>query len=114
MAIGTFPAAFGPEQFPAGRRVWVVAAAAVGIQDSFPMPAVLHVLVALKADIRHLFREHSVELPGVRFVAVTAIVLSGLMPVFTAEERIVTFEAVKRPLGWVGVWVVAFIAVRFE
>lgn len=114
MAIGTFPAAFGPEQFPARRRVRVVAATAVGTQNRFPMPAALQVLVALEADSRDLILEHSVELPGVRFVAVTAIVLSGLMPVFAAEERIVTVEAEDRLFGRVGVWVVAFITVRFE
>ena len=31
MAIGTIPAAFVPEQFPAGRRVRVVAATAIGV-----------------------------------------------------------------------------------
>jgi hypothetical protein len=50
----------------------------------------------------------------VGFVAVTAIVLSGLMLVFATEERIVTVEAENRLFGWVGVWVVAFIAVGFN
>lgn len=63
----------------------IVAAAAVGIQYRFPMPAALHVLVALEAYIRDLILEHSLVLAGVSFVAVTAIVLGGLMPVFAAE-----------------------------
>jgi hypothetical protein len=78
------------------------------------MPAAFHILVALEAYIRDPILEHSNLLPGVSFVAVTAIVLGGLMPVFAAEEGIVTVQAVERLFGWVGVRIVAFIAVRFE
>lgn len=91
-----------------------MAAAAVGIQNRFPMPAAFHVLVALEAYIRDPILEHSIVLPGVSFVAVTAIVLGGLMPVFAAEQGIVTVQAFERLFGWFGVRIVAFIAFRFE